>query len=65
MHMAYDASKLGKVLEPRANLAGGAAAVALVAALGGTLLAALGATHALNSATFPSIIDIVRAILVR
>lgn len=65
MHMVYDASKLGKVLEPRANLAGGAAAVALVAALGGTLLVALGATHSFAGNSFPSIIDIVRALLVR
>ncbi len=65
MHMVYDASKLGKVYEPRANLAAGAAAVGLVAALGGTLLATLGATHALASSSFPSIIDIVRTILVR
>lgn len=65
MHMVYEASKLGKVSTPRTDLASGAAAVALIAALGGALLAALGALHPVVGGAFPSLADIVRAIVVR
>ncbi len=46
-------------LAKRIDLASGAAAVGLVAAVGGTLAMALGATHMLSNASMPDIIQIV------
>jgi hypothetical protein len=63
MHMAYDSSKLGEGLAPRVDIRGGAISMALVAAIGGALIAAVGAIGSMTGASFPDVIHVVSAFL--
>jgi hypothetical protein len=62
MHMACDNTKLGEALAPRVDIKGGAIAMALVTAVGGSLIAAMSAVGA-TGASFPDVLRVVSAIL--
>jgi hypothetical protein len=63
MHMACDNSKLGEVLAPRVDVKGGAIAMALVAAVGGSLIALLAAVGSMTGASIPDVVRVVSAVL--
>jgi hypothetical protein len=63
MHRACDNSKLGEVLTPRVDVKGGAIAMALVAAVGGTFVAVVGSVGSITGLAVPDVIRVVSAFL--
>jgi hypothetical protein len=63
MHMACDNSKLDEALSPRVDVKGGAIAMVLVAAVGGSLVAAVAAVGTMTGLAIPNVIGVVGAFL--